>query len=446
MPSQAERAYRSAFVLWHARNEASLPYWPLERIREIQNRRVRAMTRHAYDTVPFYRAAMDEIGLRPEEFRTAEDLRKLPLLTSEEIARSPDRFLSHRFANGPTLSLESSGTQGLRKPVRYDDDALLLALAHGHRQRVVIARFVGRTLGYREMTIERLDGTGYKLRKFYENHSMVPKQLDYARTFLSPAETTEDTIAAINRFAPQVIRGYGSHLGSIFRQAHGKQLALVKPKVVLYGGDSMSEADKRLIEDEIRVPVLSSYQAVEALRIAFQCERSAGFHVNLDQIALHVVDDQGDPVPNGIPGQVVISNLTNRATVLLNYQLGDMGTFTEEPCACGRTLPILTSIQGRANDCVYLPDGRIIHSLVLMPPLQSVKGTVRLQIVQTEPAHFEIRAVCASGVDWAHARLELEKRAHGVMGNAISIDVSRVDASAPDSGGKVRAVISHCQT
>jgi phenylacetate-CoA ligase len=444
MPSPIERAYWNAFTLVQARRETRLPYWPLEKILEIQNRRVRAMVKHAYDTVPFYRAAMEARRLTPGDFHSAADLSKLPLISSEQVARSPEEFRSRQFAEGSLLRLVSSGTQGFPKPVYYDHAALMLALAHGHRQRVVLARFVGKTLGYREMNIERLDGTGFKLRRFYETYSMIPRRLDYARAFVSPSQSVEDIVGAINRFAPEVIRGYGSHLGLVFRQAHAKHLRLCKPKAVVWGGDSMSEADARLIEHEFGVPVVSSYQAVEALRIAYQCEERAGFHINLDQVAVRVVDAQGASVSNGEAGRVVLSNLTNRATVLLNYLLGDIAALADQPCACGRSLPVLARIQGRANDCVILPDGRIIHSLVLMPPLQAVDGVVQLQIVQSEPAQFLMRVVCAEGADWEFTRGELERRARARLGSAAALDVARVEAIVPDAGGKVRAVISNC--
>jgi phenylacetate-CoA ligase len=444
MPNLVERVFWNAFVLWHARDESRLPFGERAKILEIQNRRVRAIIEHAYATVPFYRDAMDARHLRPADFQSAEDLAKLPVLTSEQVARAPAQFLSRRFVDGATLRLDSSGTSGFQKPVYYDHAALMLALASGHRQRIVLARFVGKTLGYREMSVGRLDGTNSRLRRFYEDYSIIPRRLDFARTFVEPSGTVEDVVAKINQSTPVVLRGYGSYLGLIFRQAHNQQLPLVKPNVVLYGGDAMSEADRRLIEEEYGVPVLSSYQAVEALRLAFQCERREGFHIDLDQVAVRVIDENGEPVPEDKPGRIVISNLTNRATVLLNYMLGDIVTYTNRPCACGRTLPMLTNIHGRANDCVVLADGRIIHSLIVMPPLQTVAHVNRLQIVQTEPTHFLIRVVCSANVDWTMMRAELETRARAILGNAITLDVLQVDAIAPDASGKVRAVISHC--
>ena len=81
MTNWIRKAYWNAFTVWHARNEGQFPYLPLEAILAVQNRRVRAIVAHAYATVPYYREVMDHAGLRPEDFHTAEDLARLPILT-----------------------------------------------------------------------------------------------------------------------------------------------------------------------------------------------------------------------------------------------------------------------------------------------------------------------------------------------------------------------------
>src|SRR5687767_3845367 len=88
------KAYWSAFTLWHARDEERLPYRPLDEIVGLQARRVRAIVAHAYEQVPHYREFMDREGLRPSDFRTADDLARFPVVTGEDVARTPERFLS----------------------------------------------------------------------------------------------------------------------------------------------------------------------------------------------------------------------------------------------------------------------------------------------------------------------------------------------------------------
>ncbi len=125
----------------------------------------------------------------------------------------------------------------------------------------------------------------------------------------------------------------------------------------------MPESDRQLIESELGIPVLSTYQSVEGLRIAFQCEERSGFHIDADQVVLRIVDANGASQPPGAPGEVVISNLTNRATVLLNYRQGDVAALSFRLCPSGRILPMLESIQGRQDDLVRLPGGSAAHPL-----------------------------------------------------------------------------------
>jgi len=77
------------FTLWHARAEGKLPYRPLAELLTAQNQQVHAIVAHAYATVPHYREVMDKAGLHPNDFRTADDLTRLPILTSEQVARTP---------------------------------------------------------------------------------------------------------------------------------------------------------------------------------------------------------------------------------------------------------------------------------------------------------------------------------------------------------------------
>ena len=143
MSGWLSKAYWNTFTLKHARDETKLPYRPMAEILALQNRRVRAIVAHAYETVPYYREVMNNAGQHPKDFSSAEDLAKLPVLTPDQLAREPERFLSRIHTDGRSLQLHSSGTSGRLRKIHYDAAALFLALAHGHRQRLVLAQFVG---------------------------------------------------------------------------------------------------------------------------------------------------------------------------------------------------------------------------------------------------------------------------------------------------------------
>lgn len=446
MPGLLTKAYWNAFTLWHARAERKLPYRPCPDILALQSRRLRAMVAHAYRHVPFYRDAMDERALKPADFQSAADLAKLPLIDSRVYFAQQERFQAANFAHRAGLTIDSSGTSGRAKQLRYEARALFLALAHGQRQRIVYAQFSGKALGYREMRFERPGGMSPQIREFYESYSWTPAGLDLKRRMHSVGErTVEETAADINDFRPDLIAGYGSYLGVLFRQIHRRQLHVHCPKLISYGGDRMADADRGLIELEFGIPVVSTYQCAEALRMGFFCEQRRGFHVSLDAVALRLVDDQGrDPEP-GQPGHVVISNLTNRATVFLNYRLGDVAAFSPSPCPCGRTLPVLEAVYGRSDDMLWLPDGRPMHALAVMQHLQVVAGVHQAQIVQHAPEHFTVRAVSEPGADEAAAATGLIRALQSKVGAGAQVTVSWVEAIAPGANLKVKAVISELE-
>lgn len=417
---------------------------------------MRRLIAHAYHQVPYYRRLFDlngisyrevinQAGLHPSDFRTADDLAKLPILTPNQLAREPERFLSRRYTNGRSLQLHSSGTSGRLRKIHYDAAALFLALAHGHRQRLVLAQFVGRTFSYREMGSNRPGSIAFRIRNFYDSHSWVPRNINLERSFLSPGDAFEDNVEKINAFQPDVLRGYGSYLGALFRRAKEQGLLIFRPKALVYGGDRMADADRSLVEAEFGVPVLSTYQAAEALRIAFQCERREGFHISLDHTAIRVIGASGNPVSPGSSGDIVISNLTNRATVLLNYKLDDVVTLGRAPCPCGRTLPTIEWIDGRADDLIALPDGRLIHSLVVLAPLHRVPGVIQVQLIQEDLQHFLLRAVGVGEIDREQACRGLEAALGARLGIDISVAIEWMDVIPSEPGGKIRAVISRCR-
>jgi len=441
MASWFNKAYWNAFTLWNMRGEKRLPYRPLEEILSIQSRRVRAIVKHAYETVPYYREVMDEAGLAPGDFRTADDLARLPILTGDQLAAAPERFLSRRYADGRSILLHTSGTTGQTKNIYYDPAAIFLALAQGHRRRVVLARFVGRACGYRQISSLMPDGANLQLLDFYRDCSWIPRKVDLQRINLSMEASIEENIERINNFKPEVILSQGSYAGAIFRRAWESGIPIHRPKAVLYGGDSIADRNLRLIETEFGVPALASYQAVEAPNIAFQCERREGYHISLDLAAVRVVDRNGNTLGPGDTGDILISNLTNRATILLNYKLGDVVTLGSAPCPCGRTLPTIELNECRTGDLVVLTGGRMILSDIVMKGPRAVPGVVQLQLIQEDLRRFVVNVFCDAGADWDKVRQDLDTALRSRLGHDISVSIKRMDSVPTEPGGKFRPFI-----
>lgn len=356
MAPAAARMFWTVFTASHAGKDLRLPCWSPVRLRRLQDRRVRAMIRHAYHTVPHYRRMMDRLGLIPADFRTAADLEKLPMTDGRELADDPRRFISSAANQESTLVLETTGTSGHFKRIHHDPRAVFLARAAGRRRREVLARYVGRSHGYRDLYVGPRGGTRDQVLDFYTRRSWVPSRLDLSRSRTSTSERFAAGFETINRRRPDVISGFGAYIGALYRRTRSTGVGLHRPAVITYGGDHMQPADRRLIEEDLGVPVVSSYQSCECLNIAFQCAPGSGFHVSVDQVALRIADSDDETLPPGETGEIVVSNLTNRATVLLSYRIGDLGALSAEPCPCGRTLPVLQQLAGRAFRVEHVSD------------------------------------------------------------------------------------------
>ena len=180
-----------------------------------------------------------------------------------------------------------------------------------------------------------------------------------------------------------------------------------RPKLVVYGSDMLSEASRHLIEERFNIPVMSTYEAIESIKIGFQCERRGGFHLHIDLCVVNIVDDNGNSLSFGEQGEIVISNLINKATVLLNYKLDDIGTMSEKPCDCGRNLPLLCALEGRADEVITLRDGSFIHPRAIRMIFKDRNNVLQYQVIQEQISTFGAKVVTVEGTDLSTLKQEL---------------------------------------
>ncbi len=355
------RVKGSAHLAWQLRGQARFPFQPLEAVERVQARRVRRMVAHAYGTVPYYREAMDRLRLRPDDFRTAADLAKLPLVEREQLQRDPEAFLSTSRPRDRYLKLRSGGSTGVPRDVYHDGAALIENAAHGERDRAVVIPLIGRRVGYRETDIASRFSSAAEVRRSVQARTLISGRVRIERQYLSLLDPPAELAHRIEAFKPDVLHGFGSALALLIAHYEATGAAFHRPRVVTFSANALPASARRLIEEDYGIPVFGAYQAIEALKIGFECARREGYHLNIDLYPIRLVDGAGREASPGRSGEVIVSNLVNRATVLLNYWLGDLATLSPDSCPCGRSLPLLASLDGRRDDAIALPSGRVIH-------------------------------------------------------------------------------------
>jgi phenylacetate-CoA ligase len=439
----ARRLANTAEVALLARLERGVPYWSAERLAKRQGRRVRRIVAHAYASVPFYAQAMRERRIVPRDIRSADDLHALPLIESSTVRADERQFLSSHLPPARRHALHTAGSHtGNRGTVWWDTRSLLHKLAYLERDRVVLGGMIGRSIGHRQLYLLPQAAQSFLLRDWWNEWTITPRRL--ATRVVEPAEASYETIRdRIRAERPDVVYSYGSFGEHFARWLAARDERLGGVRVWCYGGDGMTAPVRALLEDRTGAMVYSTYQASETGRLGFECERRSGWHLNIDLCAVRLVDADGTTVPAGIEGDVVVSNLHNRATVLLNYRLGDRAILADAPCACGRGLPVLRELRGRRTEVVQLADGREVSGLVLEARCMSAfTGTLRSQLVPEGPGQVRWRAVLAPGTDVDALAQRVRDAIRASYGDALSATIEPVAEIPLTAQGKLLRVVA----
>jgi len=437
-----DRAYWTLFLARHALGQARYPFKSRPAILRDQSRHIRRMIIHAYRRVPYYREAMGRLGLRPSDFRTAEDLARLPILERFELQKDPERFIADGTRLDKCLCLPSSGSSGAPINVFLGRRDALLSAVYNERYRSVIADLAGKRRGYRETIIQVSDSTSAKHRRFWLDSTLLSRRFIPAKQTLSVLDPPDKNIPLMSAYRPDVILSFGSYLEALFARMESWTGTCALPKVAAYGADGLSQQARRLIQDRFGVEVTSSYGAVEAQRIGFECERHTGIHINEDISPLRVVDADKRTLPPGERGEVVVSNLVNRTTVILNYRLGDIAALLPAACPCGRSLALLSFPLGRKDDWLRLSDGRTVHGHSINSIMRGEADVLQFQVVQRSPEEFQVSLVVREGTDRAALAAGIASKFKGVFGPSAQVEVFFVSEIPREASGKVRPIVS----
>jgi len=368
-------------------DQALAPPWlPRRRSEALRDHRVRLVVAYAVRHVPYYRALFERQGISPADINGAADLARLPLLDREVVRVHPERFVADTAAGRRALDFYTSGSTGTPLRVYHDQASLLRNIAYGERERAAIIEVCGTGFRPKELYVGGQVSTFRQVIAFYEDNVLLPTKP--RRVWMSVARPIEEVIAACNRERPDVLVGYGGWIALFFRIIEARGLRVQLPKMVMYMAEAMPPGAREHIEGRFGVPVLSRYSAAEAFKIGYFCARRTGFHLHEDLCHLRIVGPDGATLPDGERGQIVVSNLVNRASVLLNYPIGDMGALTTCRCTCGRTTRLLSELEGRVEDILELPGGRHIHPRAIWQAVKDDQDLLQYQLVQREPLRF----------------------------------------------------------
>ncbi|MCW3975377.1 MAG: hypothetical protein NWE86_03945 [Candidatus Bathyarchaeota archaeon] len=436
----------SPLIVWNIRKLRKIPFLPFYEIKKEQERRLRDIMAYAYNHVPHYRRTLKSFGLKPENFKKIEDLRKLPIISKADIQKKPNDFISQSQSKD-LFWVKTSGSTGQPTKILWSKNFLAASIGLGQRFRDAYASVLKSNRIPKKARISYLGSGSDTLDKYYRQEIWALKYTYYKNLKLfSIFDPPEKNYILLKEFNPQIIAGHGSYIGLLFTYMAQNKLDLPNLNVVTYSSDHLREETRRIIEERY-CQVFAHYNAMETSTIGFECEAHRGSHLSIDTCAVELIGKDSLPVSPGEEGEIIVSNLINKGTVLLNYRLGDIGVMDEvdEDCDCDRNLPTLRSLIARSDDIIFLQDGTMLHPRLFWTIFKKwINQILQYKLIQEDFDKYTVFCLLSDEFKDQMDNIErgLIKDLKNVFGES-DVKINFVNNLPRSKGGKIRTIESH---
>jgi len=360
-----------------------------------------------------------------------ERLRNIPILTKSIIKQHSDTMLT--MPVDQLVKLSSSGSTGVQTDVYLSKQELSLD---------------------RAIQINWWEWAGYKIGMpmlqtgLATSRSLEKKLKDYFfRTkYLFAFGLMQADLTSLK---PWIIRhkpflgGYASSLYVISQLLEDQHLHF---RSSVSWGDKLFDHYKKNITGQLGCQVFETYGTGEGIKIAAQKDNEF-MYIMSPYVVLEIVDDHGNPVPDGTLGHVVVTSLVNRAMPLIRYRLGDLAIKLPRekyPEERSLELPLLQKVIGRETDIVQTPEGKklIVHSFTGI--FEYYPQIRQFCIIQNEFSGVHVLYIKENGFQLKVLK-EISNRLAELINEPFEITFESVDHIPPTKSGKPQIIISNLQ-
>lgn len=361
-----------------------------EQIRAWQDERLAKTVKRVYENVEFYRKKMDEVGVKPEDIHSVEDLHKLPFLTKDDLRDAyPYGLLAAPLSDCVRIQ-STSGTTGRRVVAFYtqhdldlweDCCARAIVAAGGTNEDVVHVCY-----GYGLFTGgPGLNGGSHKVGSL---------------TLPMSSGNTERQIQFMCDLGSTILcctPSYAAYLAeSIWERGLQDKIKL---KAGIFGAEAWTEEMRHDIEEKLGITAFDIYGLTEISGpgVSFECSEQTGMHINEDHFIAEVINPKtGEVLPDGEKGELVFTSITKEAFPLIRYRTRDICILSHKKCSCGRTHVKMTKPLGRSDDMLIVKGVNVFPSQI---------ETVLLN--QGYPANYQIIVDRQNNSDTIEVQVEM---------------------------------------
>ena len=346
-------------------------------LRKFQTDKLREIVNFSYRNVPYYRRLFKKIKITPEDIRTLEDLRKIPVIDKKTVIRNYSDFISPNCSYFRIFS--TSGSVGKPFLIPADKNCVMFRESLIQRNLEWSGFNPGRDKIMGIMRPPSYSGSGVQMSTFVflNLRFLLSRQLYLAPRALDDKEVLR-ILNAMKKFEPRLIYTIPNVMRNLKRVQDDFGFDFPSSvKTVSVGSSTVGKKEFDYLKD---IEVFARYGASDiACMIANECSQHDGLHINMEGHILELLR-KGEKVSDGQEGEVVISDLWNYDVPLIRYRMEDVADFRQGNCECGRESERLGKIYGRKTDLLITEDGKMATQVEW--PLQSIREIDQFRIIQ----------------------------------------------------------------
>lgn len=416
-----------------ARWDQSL-HWSDGELRELQRQRLVELIERARTSVPYYRDLPPVSDHRDPQQAIEATLGQIPPLDKRAYRDQPRAFLSRRVPRRHLQRGQTSGTTGTALPLFYTPETLAEEYATVWRMR--------RRVGL-EIRDPHLSFTGQIIVPITQKQPPYWRVNSYNdQTLFSIYHMTPTNLRsyvdAIHATRARYVQGYPSsiHLVALAMLEQDRPLPPGRLAAVFTSSESLLAFQRETIQRAFGCRVLDRYGVSEFGVSMTECD-SDRLHLDMEfgiaELEVH------EETPESETGPLLITGLAVPATPLLRYRIGDVGTRAKTPCPCGRAGDSFFEVDGRIEDYVMTPDGRLVGRMDHV--FKDQLAVAEAQILQSEPDSIRVLIVPRAEFNETSERSVL-RQIRSRLGDEIGVSIEIVDSIRREPNGKFRAVKS----
>lgn len=437
-----ESGFRKRPTLDHLQRLERTQWCTWDEIRALQCAELRKLLRHSRAHVPYYRRCFAEAGVRPDDIRDIDDLPKLPLLSRDEASASFDQRKSTAEPR-PVIRKMTSGSTGFPLSFAYDRGS------EYWRQAVKLRGYswAGNRPGDKTLhfwgSIGAIHGTPLKAKAKSTLDHLFRRE-HYIDCSDHSERALAEVVARIRELSPSTIVCYAQAGAALARHVVENKSRDWDDITIISAAERLFPADREVMTRAFGPRVFETYGSREVMLIAAECSAHDGLHLSAENLIVELIvreDGAERPARPGEVGEVVLTDLHNYGAPFIRYVTGDLAVrLPDGQCACGRWLPRLKEIEGRAADTLRDAAGRPIGGLFFVVMFSVLAHKVRaFQVVQRRDRSIDLKIV--PGSEFEDSLLALIRRSCAKAIPDVPLRTEIVSEIPVGPGGKHRIVV-----